>query len=221
MNKVNLSEERMRLKKKYGDEKVLVVKTSLIPKEILGKSCRECGLDEIESLLDNSEFMLRYLVEKNPEYRQLIPYIICGSGDTFYATRRLPKSGEERLVGNIALGVGGHINPIDTSNNINDINTFFRAIEREVKEELVLSSNTTGMLFIYGTINDVSNEVGQDHLGIMCIMDLKSDGDIEVKSNEPDKLEVIDINHNYLSQYYDEFENWSKIVYDNTMILGD
>lgn len=200
----------VKLKEKYGEEKVLVVKSELIPKELNDKPFSDYDALVFNILVNNSEFVYRYLAEGNPKYRQLIPYIICGVNGKFFGTRRLAKSGEPRLINNIALGIGGHINPEDAKHKFGVI---IGAVERELKEEIIIPAHSSFELHYIGFINDTSNEVGKDHLGIVFVANIRTSfGEVEVK--ETDKLEAVILDYDSLSENYDSLENWSKIIYD-------
>ena len=58
-------------------------------------------------------FMPRSQAEKDPSFKQLIPYVIMNCGDKFLSYVRGKRAGETRLVGNRSIGIGGHINPAD------------------------------------------------------------------------------------------------------------
>ena len=117
---------------------------------------------------DVPRFMPRSQAEKDPSYKQIIPYVIMGCDGKYLNYVRGTRAGEARLVGNRSIGIGGHINPID--NEIPLFDTDFRkmynaAVEREVAEEV--SVETTHTDKIVALLNDDSNEVGSVHLGIV------------------------------------------------------
>ncbi|GAG48826.1 unnamed protein product, partial [marine sediment metagenome] len=55
-------------------------------------------------------FMPRSQVEKNPAYKQLIPYVLMSYEGKYLSYVRGKRAGEARLVGNRSIGIGGHIN---------------------------------------------------------------------------------------------------------------
>ena len=122
--------ELSKLKRKYGDEKVLVV-----PKNLLNGVPDRFHQGKLNRNLTSNiflanTFIYRYEAEYNNAFYQLIPYIIVTNRneDKFYVTERI--SGEERLKGNYQLGASGHVNPIDLDIN----NTLERASLREINE---------------------------------------------------------------------------------------
>ena len=60
-------------------------------------------------------FMPRSAAETNPDYKQLIPYVIMSYGGKYLNYVRGKRAGEKRLVGNRSMGIGGHVNPIDAN----------------------------------------------------------------------------------------------------------
>ena len=113
-------------------------------------------------------FMLRSKAEKDPSYKQIIPYVIMACDGRYLNYVRGTRAGETRLVGNRSIGIGGHINPVD--NEIPLFDTDFRqmyntAVEREVAEEVTVETSHTDC--IVALLNDDSNEVGSVHLGVV------------------------------------------------------
>ena len=70
-------------------------------------------------------FMARPEAEKNPAYKQLIPYVIMAYEDTYLCYIRGRGVDEKRLSEKVSIGIGGHINPSDRisfrSNNIKEV----------------------------------------------------------------------------------------------------
>src|SRR4030042_1570946 len=58
-------------------------------------------------------FINRSEAEKDPSYKQIIPYVIMCHNGKFLSYVRGKKAGEKRLLGLRSIGIGGHINPID------------------------------------------------------------------------------------------------------------
>jgi predicted NUDIX family phosphoesterase len=111
-------------------------------------------------------FMPRSQAEKNPGYKQLIPYVIMACDGKILSYVRGKRAGETRLVGNRSIGIGGHINPIDNIIPLFGIyEAYLAAVEREVAEEVSVETKYTKN--IVALLNDDSNEVGQVHLGIV------------------------------------------------------
>jgi predicted NUDIX family phosphoesterase len=150
------------------NEQVLVVK-----RDIFGDSPMFHGLMfDTRPYLDKLfargalRFMLRTLAEKDPTYKQLIPYVIISCNGKFLSYIRGKRAGEKRLVGNRSIGIGGHINPIDSMPLLGDaFETYQTAVEREIAEEVNIGAKHTDK--IVALLNDDTNEVGRVHLGIV------------------------------------------------------
>lgn len=113
-------------------------------------------------------FMPRSKAEKDPSYKQLIPYVIMACDGKYLTYVRGKRAGEGRLIGFRSIGIGGHINPVD--NEVPLFDTDFRqmyetAVEREVAEEISVETSHIGR--IAALLNDESNEVGSVHLGVV------------------------------------------------------
>ena len=112
-------------------------------------------------------FMRRSQAETDPNYKQIIPYVIMTHSGKYLSYVRGRRAGETRLVGNRSIGIGGHINPGDDLPlfNADFYDTYVTAVEREVAEEVVVDAGHTDR--VVALLNDDSNPVGQVHLGIV------------------------------------------------------
>ncbi len=172
----------LRRMSKYAGEEVLVVPRALLDQIGAFQGIRTEGLDEsISQLLDSSNhfFMERAAAEEDPTHKQIIPYCIFRCGDRILHYTRGKSGGESRLHAKISVGVGGHVNPIDTGKGRTGPDAYHAAVTREIEEELDLPENHQHR--IIALLNDESNAVGQVHLGIVHLIELTSD---QVKSRE-------------------------------------
>lgn len=150
------------------DEQVLVIERSIY--EELGEFHGLC-FDVVRYLERIFEpgvacFMLRSDAEKNPNFKQLIPYVIMTCGDQVFSYVRGKRAGEQRLAALRSLGIGGHINPVDEMPLFGDLrDTYLTAVRREVDEEVAV--NTAHHDRIAALLNDDTNEVGKVHLGVV------------------------------------------------------
>ena len=101
-----------------SEEQVLVIETKLL--ESIGTFH---GLQfDVERYLDvifengRPRFIPRGEAENDPSFKQIIPYVIMSCEGKYLNYVRGKRAGEKRLVGNLSIGIGGHINPVD--NNI-------------------------------------------------------------------------------------------------------
>lgn len=150
-------------------EKVLVVERKVL--EEIGLFQGLClKADEYLAKIwsyDNTFFMDRAKAEKDPNYKQIIPYIIMSQEDAVLSYTRGNDGGEARLTEKISIGFGGHINPVDedTSSKKCMKEIYYNALSREINEELEVDTKFEDE--VVGLINDDSNSVGQVHLGIV------------------------------------------------------
>jgi predicted NUDIX family phosphoesterase len=120
-------------------------------------------------LLDPAHFVFlpRSQAEDDPNYKQLIPYVVMKYRDQLFCYTRSQSSGETRLHALRSIGIGGHINPIDHGSAEHP---YRQGMLREVAEEVIL--DTAYHETCLGFINDDSSPVGQVHLGIVHLFEL-------------------------------------------------
>lgn len=196
---------------KYAGEKVLVVPRPLLDGIGSFQGIRTHEMNEaIDRLLDpeNHFFMDRAEAEADPTHKQLIPYCLIRCGTSILNYTRGKSGGEDRLHAKLSVGVGGHINPVDTGNGRTGRDAYFAAVERELQEELVFNVAHTNR--IAALLNDDSNEVGRVHLGIVHVIDLES---TEVHANE-DALANLSFNElaELQGPLFPRLETWSQFV---------
>ena len=158
-------------------------------------------------------FVERDYAERNPELKQVIPYSVVVRGGDVLLLRRLPKGTEQRLFNKLSIGVGGHINPVDSETTCGRGGTDADPIEagtrRELKEELHIEGETT--LSRIGIINDDSNPVGAVHVGLVQLV--IAQGDVRVR--EEDVLEGSFVAPQELRRLLGDeanFETWSEML---------
>jgi predicted NUDIX family phosphoesterase len=185
---------------------ILVIERKHIPEPLLKQGFNPASESLVKSLLENPQlfFMQRDLAENDPNYKQLIPYVVFQSPKGFFSYQRGKASSETRLRMLRSLGVGGHIEKED-----GDIgqNSYIKGLWRELKEEVGIDpSNNIKLL---GFINDDSNDVGKVHLGIVHLYQLET-SDLESK-----ELNLTDCKFSSISKIKEEeesFETWSRLL---------
>ncbi|MBR2002821.1 MAG: phosphoesterase [Thermoguttaceae bacterium] len=108
-------------KRSKDDERVLVVPTRLFRDGGVFQGFSAEAISRCDALFapESTRFTRRGDAERNPEFKQLIPYIIfvCEDSATgrpsVFAYRRGDGQGETRLRSKWSVGVGGHINDVD------------------------------------------------------------------------------------------------------------
>lgn len=149
------------------EEQILVIETKVY--EELGTFH---GLQfDVQKYLDRifqpgvTRYMPRKKAETDPSFKQLIPYVIMVCNGKYLTYVRGNRAGEQRLVGNRSIGIGGHINPVDDMSLLGAFETYKTAVEREVEEEINIETDHNDN--IVALLNDDSNEVGRVHLGVV------------------------------------------------------
>jgi predicted NUDIX family phosphoesterase len=155
-------------------------------------------------------FMPRPKAEKDPSFKQIIPYVIMGCDGKFLTYVRGKKAGETRLVAKRSIGIGGHINPVDwTLFSAEPFKMYLEAVAREVNEEVNVQSTHNDKIIAF--LNDDNNEVGQVHLGIVHLWTL-DEPKVERREQMITQMEFMNIAE--LQKVRDTMETWSQICLD-------
>ena len=196
------------------EEHVLVVPTPIF--HSLGYFQGFCTeVDRYRDVLldaNNVQFRPRSQVETDPDFKQLIPYMIFCYTDSsgnihIFQYVRGKGMGESRLHQKRSIGVGGHIALEDQGQHSGDV--YREGMLRELHEEVVLRTTFTERCV--GLINDDSTEVGRVHLGIVHRLDV---AEPNVVSNESDLIESGFMPLDELRNCRDQMESWSAISLD-------
>ena len=161
-----------------------------------------------KKILSGVRYVLRDDAESSDAWKQLIPYILVHKGTKHLVMKRLPRSGEKRLHNAYTFGVGGHINPIDSTSAAEGNDVIERGMNRELNEEVWIKDlkNIKPVGFIY----DVEQDVSRHHLGIVYDAEIGSE---QLEVLEPEKLEAILVDRTELGNYINGKENWAEIAY--------
>lgn len=193
----------------HKDETIFVVKRT----ELFGTNDEHVWqglqLTEIETVLaaiqEKKEFHSRSLMEEDPRYKQIIPYLIFKHDDRYFLMQRHEKASEKRLRNKLSLGIGGHVRAEDLSNG----SSIFDWAHREFHEEI----DYTGKLTIQtlGLLNDDSNAVGRVHLGLVLLV-TGDTSNISVRS-ELKGGRLVSLGD--CREQHAQLESWSQIVVDH------
>ena len=191
-------------------EQVLVFKSSQLQEFDTIQGCMPTSANIIDTIggLWKPFFMLRNEAENKPEFKQLIPYVLIRRGGDYLRYQRGGTSGEKRLMARYSIGVGGHINPVDSTSTNHVREIYFKALKRELFEEVNL--NIDSIPPVIGLINDDSDEVGQVHLGCVRLLDL-----LEPSLAKAGELCIEDmefVSAPRLFEEKDKLESWSKLA---------
>jgi predicted NUDIX family phosphoesterase len=111
-------------------------------------------------------FLPRDEAEHDPEYKQLIPYLVLRHDGLVFHYQRVA-GGEKRLATRWSVGIGGHV----SSDDGDLAGAYQRGLLRELAEEVELHGGYRERCV--GLINDDRTPVGQVHLGIVHVLDLE------------------------------------------------
>ena len=159
-------------------------------------------------------FLPRAAAEVDPSFKQIIPYAILTHGGRILSYVRGGKGGEKRLNAKRSIGIGGHINPIDSGTGAFDMAGYERALQRELEEELHI--RTTYTQRPVALLNDDTTEVGQVHLGVVHIIECASDA---VSAAEANLASMGFLTPEALRSERDSLETWSQICVDHLETL--
>ena len=187
------------------DEHILVVKrTDLFPNNSAFQGLQKFeSAAWLETILAKKEVLPRSLMETDPTYKQIIPYLVFTHDNKLFLMQRQAKASETRLQSKFSLGIGGHIREEDIEDA--DIAGWAR---REFHEEVVY--NDAFSVEPMGILNDDSNDVGKVHVGFVYLLKGTSDNisvQEELKSGMLLTIEECEA-------FYDRMESWSQIVFD-------
>jgi len=160
--------------------------------------------------IKNNRFMARSQAETNPDFKQIIPYVVITDGKNVLHYVRGKKAGEQRLVAKGSVGIGGHINDEDHTLFAFGMQAFQDAVKREVCEELAIQGEFNARPV--GLINDDSTEVGRVHFGIVHVLFCTPE---QVKKNEQVITQVEFIPIDELKVKREQMESWSQLCLDN------
>jgi predicted NUDIX family phosphoesterase len=195
-----------------ADEKVLVFPRSLFEQLGVFQGFRADVDRYLPIILDqkNNSFQPRAQAEANPNFKQIIPYVVVTDGNSILHYVRGKKAGEQRLVAKGSIGIGGHINDEDHTLFAFGLQAFQDAVKREVCEELAVQGPFDARPV--GLINDDSTEVGRVHFGIVHVLFRTPD---KVKKNEQVITQVEFVPIKELKAKRDKMETWSQLCLDN------
>ena len=147
------------------------------------------------------EYRPRAAMERDPSFKQVIPYLVLRDGEDWFLMRRTRAGGDERLHDRWSIGVGGHLNPGDGGLD--------RGLLREWQEELV--ADFVPVFRAVGLLNDDTTDVGSVHLGIVYVADAEGR---PVGIRETHKLTGEFVPTGSVAAVADRLETWSRITFE-------
>ena len=195
------------------EEQVLVVERGIFEKEGLFQGL----MFDVDTYLHKifvpgvARFMPRSQAESDDTYKQIIPYVIIAHAGKYLCYVRGKRAGETRLVGQMSIGIGGHINPADEAPLFDEdmLDVYKTAVKREVEEEIHVRAKYDN--HIVALLNDDSNSVGSVHLGVVHYWTLES-FDVDKREQMITKMSFADTQE--LQTNRDAMETWSQLCLD-------
>lgn len=195
------------LQNKYGEERVFCIPTAVLEEHAQGTDPILYDTAKVLLCMEQyGSYQLRWKVEQDSSWKQVIPYVIMETDEKIMAAKRL--KGDPRLVGGYTVGMGGHINPEDGQEIIE------ACIRRELEEETTFSWNENLVSYeIHPTsFVNVRNEVSLMHICIPVCLTVKRCEEIQIRETE--KLAGVWLDKTDLDVLNGKLEGWSEIALD-------
>jgi predicted NUDIX family phosphoesterase len=187
-----------------ADEPVLVIARELVPPPAWqGLRRDDTALARLLGIVGSEgRFEPRALMEADPRFKQIIPYLVLLDGDRWFLMRRTRAGTDPRLHDRWSIGVGGHVGPEDGS--------VLGGLRREWAEEL--AAGFVPEFTPVGLLDDDATDVGSVHLGIVYVADAAGR---PVAIRERHKLEGGFATVAEVEAVRDRMESWSRLAFDS------
>lgn len=184
------------------EELVLGVPRGLMVPGETWRGIRDADLDDVLALVERAgEYRPRAEAEVDPNWKQVIPYLLVRDGERLFLMQRTNAGGDARLHERWTLGIGGHLNPADGG--------MLGGMRREFHEEMTADWEPDPMFL--GLLNDDSTPVGQVHVGLVFAADATGRA---LAVRETEKLRGSFVEPSEVLPVYDRLETWSQFLYD-------
>lgn len=184
------------------EERVLVVPRGSVIDEPGWHGLRRTPLDDVlAAIASDGRFEARSRMERDPAFKQVIPYLVLRDGPRWFLMRRTRAGGDVRLHDRWSIGVGGHVNPGDRD--------VLGGLRREWREEIAAAFEPDFVPI--GLLNDDTTPVGEVHLGLVFVADAAGR---PVAIRETDKLSGAFADASAVLQVRESLETWSRICFD-------
>ena len=184
------------------DERVFVVPRTAVPGGCDWYGLRTEGLDAFVSAVERTgTYELRTAMERDPSYKQIIPYLVLRDGPRWFLMQRTAAGGDERLHHRYSIGVGGHLNPGDGG--------LLGGLRREWAEEL--QAAFVPAFELVALLNDDTTDVGSVHLGAVYLAEAAGR---PVTIRETHKLAGSFADEASVAAVVDRMESWSRLTFE-------
>lgn len=197
-------------------EQVLVLPRQAVPGgcDFLGvRLVGDAALDGLRhALAEDGRWLDRPLAEQDPSVKQVIPYVVVRDRSTdverVFLMERTDAGGDPRLHRRASIGVGGHLNPVDSPDEATGpADPLGAGLWREWREEL--DADWDPEFSLLGLLNDDRNPVGAVHLGVVFAAEAAGR---PVRVRERDKLSGALATVADVHEAWDRLETWSQLV---------
>jgi predicted NUDIX family phosphoesterase len=155
----------------------------------------------LEAIEQRGGYQPRDAMERDPAFKQVIPYLVLRDGERYFLMRRTRGGRDERLHDRYSIGVGGHLNPGDGG--------LEGGLRREWAEEL--EADFAPQFRLAGLLNDDTTDVGSVHLGVVYVADAAGR---PVAIRETDKLTGGFVDPAAVAEVAAQLETWSQLVFE-------
>jgi predicted NUDIX family phosphoesterase len=157
--------------------------------------------DLVEAIEHRGRYEPRAAMERDPAFKQVIPYLVLRDGEKYFLMQRTRRGGDERLHDRYSIGVGGHVNEGDRG--------LEGGLRREWSEEL--RAEFVPPFRLVGVLNDDTTDVGSVHLGVVFVADAAGR---PVTIRETDKLTGRFVEPAVVAEVAADLETWSQLVFE-------
>lgn len=190
------------------DESILVVKRNLLFSHKPWQGFKTDNTKDIlHTIEQHHQFQPRGIMETDPEYKQIIPYMIFTHDNQYFLMQRKATASDQRLKNKFSLGIGGHVRKEDINNA-----SFEQWGAREFQEEITYPGSYT--IKLVGILNDESTPVGQVHMGLIFLLQ-GNKPEISIKS-ELQSGSLVSLEK--CKAHYEQMEKWSQIIFNEFLI---
>jgi predicted NUDIX family phosphoesterase len=169
-------------------------------------------------LLSHATSAVRATAETDETMLQVIPYItLVADNGQIFTYHRSKKSGEQRLVGKKAIGVGGHV---EYDGEGDPMAVYFAQASKELKEEVGVDLDyeiTLNAETVRGFIFNADDAVGRVHIGVWHVLQIPDELAALIPTQVEDHL--ADVAFELTASVEDQslgedspFEGWSQII---------
>jgi predicted NUDIX family phosphoesterase len=184
------------------EELVLAVPRLALPGGLPWRGVRRRGVRPyLDAIATAAEFRPRSLLEFDPAWKQIIPYLVLRDGERLFLMRRSRSGADARLHERWSIGIGGHVDPRDGD--------LLGGLRREWAEEI--EAAFMPRFRRVGLLNDDQDPVGAVHLGVVYFADAAGRA---VAIRERNKLSGEFASLDEVRAMRDGLETWSSLILD-------